>query len=423
MLRGTLVPGLFESLQYIVIDELHSFLATPRGAQLQSLMSRVELAIRRRPPRIGLSATLGDMEQAAAFLRPTEPERVVLVESNSDSQDIQLQLRGYVSTPPPTPSSDAPVAEPAGSDMADEESLSGDRTAIAEHLFRNLRGQDNLVFANARRDVETYADLLAPPLRERTSTQRVLATPRQPLQERARGRRSTTQGHHAASDRGVHVDARVGHRHRVGCKRRPGRTATVGCCAPSATGAIGASRRSGRAAPVRQRETHRRASRTRRRTALRRRADHRHGAPHARQVARDPRRPRVQLLDAGPTDHVDDRPARRRHRSRPTPRAVRTGSLPARRPSAIRAAPASDGHPRPADPSLRRAAPTRRDRRTSRQPLQLLHRVPDSGGMAALRGWWGRGGSVVWRVECVRRSGRGRGCGSCRRWCSRSLGV
>ena len=45
------------------------------------------------------------------------------------------------------------------------------------------------------------------------------------------------------------------------------------------------------------------------------------------------------------------------------------------------------------------------------------------GGIEALRGWWGRGGSVVWRVECVRRSGRGRGCGSCRRWCSRSLGV
>ena len=161
VLRGTLVPGLFESLRYIVIDELHAFLATPRGAQLQSLMNRVEFAIRRRPPRIGLSATLGDMAQAALFLRPTEPERVVLVESNSDSQDIQLQLRGYVSTPPPTPSSDAPVAEPAGSDMADEESSSGDRTAIAEHLFRNLRGQDNLVFANARRDVETYADLLA----------------------------------------------------------------------------------------------------------------------------------------------------------------------------------------------------------------------------------------------------------------------
>ncbi len=161
VLRGTLVPGVFASLQYIVIDELHSFLATPRGAQLQSLMSRVELAIRRRPPRIGLSATLGDMEQAAAFLRPTEPERVVLVESKSDGQEIQLQLRGYVSTPPPTSSSEAPVAEQPARDKTDEESTSGDRTAIAKHLFRYLRGQDNLVFANARRDVETYADLLA----------------------------------------------------------------------------------------------------------------------------------------------------------------------------------------------------------------------------------------------------------------------
>ena len=36
---------------------------------------------------------------------------------------------------------------------------------------------------------------------------------------------------------------------------------------------------------------------------------------------------------------------------------------------------------------------------------------------------WRRRGSVVWRSECVRRSGRGRGCGSSRRWCSRSLGV
>ena len=72
--RGALVPGLFAGLRYIVIDELHSFLATPRGAQLQSLMNRVELAIRRRPPRVGLSATLGEMTHPAAFLRPTKPE-------------------------------------------------------------------------------------------------------------------------------------------------------------------------------------------------------------------------------------------------------------------------------------------------------------------------------------------------------------
>ena len=52
-----------------------------------------------------------------------------------------------------------------------------------------------------------------------------------------------------------------------------------------------------------------------------------------------------------------------------------------------------------------------------------VQREVEDDRLVALRGWWGRGGSVVWRVECVRRSGRGRGCGSCRRWCSRSLGV
>ena len=41
----------------------------------------------------------------------------------------------------------------------------------------------------------------------------------------------------------------------------------------------------------------------------------------------------------------------------------------------------------------------------------------------ALRVLWGSGGSVVWRVQCVMRSGRGRGVGSCRRWCSRILAV
>ena len=159
--RGTQVPGLFAGLRYIVIDELHSFLATPRGAQLQSLISRVDLAIRRRPPRIGLSATLGDMSQAAAFLRPTDPKRVVLVESTLDGRELRLQLRGYVATPPPMSSSETRISKEAGREVTVEETTPGDRTAIAEHLFRHLRGQDNLVFANARGMVETYADLLA----------------------------------------------------------------------------------------------------------------------------------------------------------------------------------------------------------------------------------------------------------------------
>ncbi len=158
--RGTAIPGLFAGLRYVVIDEMHSFIATPRGAQLQSLLHRVALAIRRQPPRIGLSATLGDMTLAARFLSPAEPERVKVIECDDAGAAIKLQLRGFVSTPPSIPSSEVVALEEAGQEVPVEETLSGDQTAIADHLFRVLRGQDNLIFANARSDVEIYADLL-----------------------------------------------------------------------------------------------------------------------------------------------------------------------------------------------------------------------------------------------------------------------
>lgn len=161
VLRGTLIPSLFVGLRYAVIDEIHSFLATPRGAQLQSLLSRVELAIRRRLPRIGLSATLGDMGDAAAFLRPTAPDSVEVIVSASDSREVKLQVRGYRSADPGLSTKQAAAAEKGGQTVGIEEITDGDKLAIADHLFRTLRGKDNLVFANARRDVELYADLLA----------------------------------------------------------------------------------------------------------------------------------------------------------------------------------------------------------------------------------------------------------------------
>lgn len=167
--RGTQVPAVFAGLRYVVVDELHSFLATPRGAQLQSLLNRVEVAVRRRPPRIGLSATLGDMNAAAAFLRPHDPASVELIASTSDEQEIRLQVRGYRAADPLLSDKQAADADASGRTLTVEETTDGDKLAIADHLFRNLRGADNLVFANARRDVEIYADLLA----QRCETERV----------------------------------------------------------------------------------------------------------------------------------------------------------------------------------------------------------------------------------------------------------
>lgn len=146
--HGTRVGRVFAGLRYVVVDELHAFIGTERGAQLQALLHRVEEARGRRVPRVALSATLGDFSGAAEFLRPGDGARVAVVSSAESGGEVRLQVRGYVE----------PARRPDTDQDPDQEP--GDRAAIADHLFRTLRAGDNLVFANSRAAVEVYADML-----------------------------------------------------------------------------------------------------------------------------------------------------------------------------------------------------------------------------------------------------------------------
>lgn len=153
--EGHRVSTVFAGLQYLVVDELHEFIGSERGAQLQSLMHRLELALRRRIPRVGLSATLADLRIAAEYLRPGGGDRTHLIDNpGGDTAEIQLQLRGYVKTDPKTASADN------SGDSEDGAIHANDAKAVAEHLYLTLRGKDNLVFANSRSAVEAYVDLL-----------------------------------------------------------------------------------------------------------------------------------------------------------------------------------------------------------------------------------------------------------------------
>ncbi|HDR2958374.1 TPA: DEAD/DEAH box helicase, partial [Pseudomonas aeruginosa] len=139
--RGTSLAGLFVNMRYLVVDELHAFIGSERGKQLQSLMHRVELVIDRPLPRVGLSATLGDMALAAAFLRPNAPEHVSVIESKGASQVLKVQIRGYEE-----------ARQNLSAISEGEEVFSADH-AIAEHLFQVLRGSNNLIFPNSRSQV------------------------------------------------------------------------------------------------------------------------------------------------------------------------------------------------------------------------------------------------------------------------------
>jgi ATP-dependent Lhr-like helicase len=160
LLRGHEVSRLFQRLDYVVVDELHVFLGSERGAQLQSLLHRVELAVRRRVPRVGLSATLGDLALACEFLRPGEGQDVLRIESSAPGQELRLQTRGYRRVPPPLSPTEAEAREAAGERVEPEDVTDGDTLAIARHIFEHLRGDHHLVFTNARARVEELADLL-----------------------------------------------------------------------------------------------------------------------------------------------------------------------------------------------------------------------------------------------------------------------
>jgi ATP-dependent Lhr-like helicase len=146
--RGTSVGAIFAHLRFFIVDELHAFIGSERGKQLQSLMHRVESVIHRSVPRIGLSATLGDMRLASGFLRPGMGDEVVLVESKSISGEIKIQVKGF---------EEPLVIQQEDSDKVPEPITPAKVTA---HLFKVLRGSNNLVFPNSRSGVEQYTHLL-----------------------------------------------------------------------------------------------------------------------------------------------------------------------------------------------------------------------------------------------------------------------
>jgi ATP-dependent helicase Lhr and Lhr-like helicase len=93
--RGSTLDGIFSRLVFVIIDELHAFIGSERGKQLQSLLHRID-CIREKPvARIGLSATLGDMTLAATFMCPGHGSSVHLIESKSVAKDLLIKLRGF----------------------------------------------------------------------------------------------------------------------------------------------------------------------------------------------------------------------------------------------------------------------------------------------------------------------------------------
>jgi len=151
--RGSQLASAFDRLAFFVVDELHAFIGSERGKQLQSLMHRVEAVLRRTVPRIGLSATLGDMNLAKQFLRPGKGAAVQLIESKSTGGTLLVQVKGY-EEPAAPPKMPGASGDPLAHEDEGKQLIAPGQLAV--HLFESLRGSNNLIFPNSKRLVELY---------------------------------------------------------------------------------------------------------------------------------------------------------------------------------------------------------------------------------------------------------------------------
>lgn len=184
---GALVPKIYRGLDFVVIDELHSYLDNVRGIHLRSLLSRLYFAIGRKPRTIGLSATLGDPKAARPFLAPDNPESVRILSDSNSEREIKLMIKAYVRRPrgklgrqPPARLEPLDILKLADSSTASGrldfsqigKSSSNDESAakisfsnvpedaldeIAKDITENFARSTNLVFVNRKQTLEELA--------------------------------------------------------------------------------------------------------------------------------------------------------------------------------------------------------------------------------------------------------------------------
>lgn len=83
-----------DELEWVVIDEVHELLANERGAQLSLSLERLQL--NKNPQtdftRIGLSATVGNLDDAAKFIAGTNRQYTIAQDTSVRQYDVQIKF-------------------------------------------------------------------------------------------------------------------------------------------------------------------------------------------------------------------------------------------------------------------------------------------------------------------------------------------
>ncbi len=151
MNRANDIPRLFSGLRFVVIDEIHSLIAQDRGNQVICHLSRIARLIGRSPRRVGLSATIGDIELAKNWLGAGSGRETIAPTPPRLPLKWRLGLEHfYIQNPAETQTPEVRLSTAPDEDK-------GGRALLDpgyEFLYDAMYGKKALVFSNSREETE-----------------------------------------------------------------------------------------------------------------------------------------------------------------------------------------------------------------------------------------------------------------------------
>ncbi|WP_102341862.1 DEAD/DEAH box helicase [Galactobacillus timonensis] len=153
------IPSLFGDLRFIVIDEIHSLLRGDRGLQTFCLIERLCRIAGCDPRRIGLSATIGNPEDAGRFLSAGSQRKTIIPKFEGGKEVWRLSMEHFYNSAPQadegkTLSQKTPPMEEV-SDPAPKNADPG-----IGYIFEHTMGRKCLIFTNSREECESVCQSL-----------------------------------------------------------------------------------------------------------------------------------------------------------------------------------------------------------------------------------------------------------------------
>jgi ATP-dependent Lhr-like helicase len=154
LILGSSAAETLSQVDTLIVDEVHALAATKRGAHLALSLERVAARCDREPQRIGLSATIRPLEEAALFLGGDRPVEIVdaAVSPRLDlSVSVPVPDMEHPPEPPVATEGGAILTRPSSREVARPPGEKGVWAAIYPALLEQIRThRTTILFVNSR---------------------------------------------------------------------------------------------------------------------------------------------------------------------------------------------------------------------------------------------------------------------------------